>query len=221
MPEDRRLQHEYRTAAGRYDRRWRHYLEASLHETLTRLPLDGGEAVLDAGCGTGVLLRRLRVAFPGLSLTGVDPSDAMLAVAAARLAGGARLVQGRAQNLPFVDASFDVVTCTSVLHYWPDPGAALAEIRRMLAPGGRLALTDWCGDYAGIRLLSAWLRLTGRSVADVHGRAAVRRLLQDAGFRVTRLDRYRIGWRWGMMTAVAQATDCSSNSLSPAGRGLG
>lgn len=203
MPEDRRLQYEYRAAAARYDRRWRHYLEASLHETLTRLPLGGGEAVLDVGCGSGTLLRRLREASPGLKLAGVDPSDAMLAVAAGKLAGGARLVRGRAQHLPFPDASFNLVFCTSALHYWHEPSTALTEIRRVLAPEGRLALTDWCGDYARIRLLAAWLRLTGRSVADVHGRAAMRRLLQNAGFRVMRLDRYRIGWRWGMMTAVA------------------
>ena len=94
--------------------------------------------VLDAGCGTGGLLARLS-ANPALDLHGLEYE----ATAAARAAqkSGARIVRGSINALPFADASFAAVVSADVLcHAAVDPQAALAELRRILAPGGLLIL---------------------------------------------------------------------------------
>lgn len=100
-----------------------------------------GARVLDAGCGTGRNL--VYLAACGLPVVGVDLDDERLAEARARFAGqpGVRFERGDLGDLPFDDASFDVVLCNAVLHFAPSPDDAarwLDECWRVLAPGGLL-----------------------------------------------------------------------------------
>lgn len=96
-----------------------------------------GRRILDAGCGSGPLTAALRDR--GAAVTGVDASAGMLALAERRLGDDAdlHLVDLR-DRLPFDDGAFDDVVSSLVLHYLEDWGPTLAEIRRVLRPGGRL-----------------------------------------------------------------------------------
>ncbi|RKH60078.1 class I SAM-dependent methyltransferase [Corallococcus aberystwythensis] len=97
--------------------------------------------VLDLACGDGHLLELLaRRGQPGLSLVGLDMSAHELAVARTRLAGAATLIQGRAQSLPLGDASVDVVLSHLALMLMDDVETVLAELRRVLKPGGRVSI---------------------------------------------------------------------------------
>ncbi|WP_375754731.1 class I SAM-dependent methyltransferase [Corallococcus exercitus] len=97
--------------------------------------------VLDLACGDGHLLELLaRRKQPGLSLLGLDMSAHELDVARARLNGAATLIQGRAQSLPFGDASVDVVLSHLALMLMDDVETVLAELRRVLKPGGRVSV---------------------------------------------------------------------------------
>lgn len=97
-------------------------------------------AVLDLACGDGALLSLLAARDqPGLALHGLDFSAGELAAAARRLAGRARLVRSRAQRLPYADASFDLVLSHMALMLMEDAGQVLAEMRRVLRPGGVVA----------------------------------------------------------------------------------
>jgi ubiquinone/menaquinone biosynthesis C-methylase UbiE len=125
----------------------------------------------------------------------------MLAVAHRRLGDRAFLVAGDAGRLPFPDRCFDWVLSSSALHYWPDPGAGLAEIARVTKAGGRVAITDWCDDYLACRIADFLLRILEPAHHRTYGTAACRRLLEEAGFRAIRVERYRIGRLWGLMTA--------------------
>jgi ubiquinone/menaquinone biosynthesis C-methylase UbiE len=102
-----------------------------------------GLAVLDLACGTGAFLADLAAAFPRARLIGLDLSPAYLA-AAARGRGAAAFVQGKAEQLPFADASLDAVTTVYLFHELPPKvrAAVAAEIARVLKPGGVLALAD-------------------------------------------------------------------------------
>jgi ubiquinone/menaquinone biosynthesis C-methylase UbiE len=118
--------------------------------TLAALGLIAGERVLDAGCGTGLLLeQQARAVGSAGYAAGVDYSDDMLDVARERLAGldQVDLRQGSVESLDFDDAVFDAVSCTQTLLYVDDIEAALAQLYRVLKPGGRLAIieTDWRG----------------------------------------------------------------------------
>ncbi|GAA3447334.1 class I SAM-dependent methyltransferase [Planomonospora venezuelensis] len=96
-----------------------------------------GRRVLDAGCGSGPLTAALRER--GAVVTGIDASAGMLALARRRLGDDADLhVADLSEPLPFTDGAFDDVVASLVLHYLQDWGPALAEMRRVLRPGGRL-----------------------------------------------------------------------------------
>jgi ubiquinone/menaquinone biosynthesis C-methylase UbiE len=96
-----------------------------------------GLDVLDVGCGQGIDVARYATA--GANSTGVDLTPRHVELAQAHLAAmelDAEIVRGDAETLPFPDASFDRVSSNGVLHHTPDLPAALAEIRRVLRPGG-------------------------------------------------------------------------------------
>jgi len=109
-------------------------------ESLLGRPLRPGERVLDAGCGTGWLAAGLRRARPDLRVVGADLSAGM--TGRARAAGAWPLLQADAARLPLADASVDLVVGRGVLHHLPDVVAALAEWRRVLAPGGAVVLSS-------------------------------------------------------------------------------
>jgi SAM-dependent methyltransferase len=97
----------------------------------------GPGAVVDVGMGPGRLLDAL--AGHGWAVSGIDVSARMVDLARLRLPAAAeRLVRAPAERLPFDDASFDVAVATGVLEYVAEPRAALAEVARVLRPGGRL-----------------------------------------------------------------------------------
>jgi SAM-dependent methyltransferase len=96
-----------------------------------------GRRILDAGCGSGPLLAALRDG--GAIVAGFDKSAGMIELARRRLGDDADLqVADLGSPLPFPDDTFDDVTASLVLHYLEDWGPALAELRRVLKPGGRL-----------------------------------------------------------------------------------
>jgi ubiquinone/menaquinone biosynthesis C-methylase UbiE len=99
-----------------------------------------GRRVLDAGCGSGPLSAALLA--KGATVTGFDSSPAMVKLARQRLGEDVDLrVADLSQPLPFADGAFDDVVVSLVLHYLRDWTAPLAELRRVLQPGGRLILS--------------------------------------------------------------------------------
>jgi arsenite methyltransferase len=158
------------------------------------LALQAGEHVLDVGSGPGLLAAEM-VAEVGAngSVTGVDPSEDMLAIARAPLTDAdprLTFVSGGATVLPFEDDSFDAATSTQVYEYVADMPAALAEVRRVLRPGGRLLIldTDWdsivwrsSDDERMRRVLHAW----DEHLADPHLPRRLPELLRDSGFTLT------------------------------------
>jgi SAM-dependent methyltransferase len=96
--------------------------------------------LLDAGCGSGELLRL--AADRGAAVAGCDPAFGMLA-SAQRLVPEADLRRAGLESLPWRDGAFDVVTAVNALHLAEDEDAALREVRRVLAPGGVLGIATW------------------------------------------------------------------------------
>ena len=198
------MRHRYGRLAEEYDRRWARYVQASVDGTLRRIDLTGVRDALDVGCGTGELLERAARAHPG-RYVGVDLSLDMLEAARRKLGTRAGLVVGSATRLPFRARGFDLVVSTSALHHWRDPETAFAEIRRVLRPGGRVAITDWCGDSFLARLRDRVLRRLEPAYGQVWRSVELAVLLADAGFTDVRIERWRIGVRWSLMTGIARA----------------
>lgn len=195
---------EYAKAAKHYDEKWAFYVEATTRETLRRLPLAAASRVLDVGCGTGELLRRVRANVPDAVLAGLDPVPEMLDVAREKLSGRDDLRVGYADRLPWNAGTFDVVVSCNMFHYISEPLTALREMARVLRPTGALVLTDWCDDYIACRICNLYLRLTNRAFYKTYRQAECLELLKVAGYEVQSFERYKISWLWGLMTAVAR-----------------
>lgn len=122
------------------------------------------EQVLDVACGTGIVARTAAEAVGDVrNVTGLDPSETMLEVAASKGPDGMNWVQGSAEDIPLPDDSFTLVLCLQGLQYFADRVRALSEILRVLAPGGRLAsltpgpvpefmqtMADCLGQHVGV-----------------------------------------------------------------------
>jgi SAM-dependent methyltransferase len=141
---------EYRKLADIEDQMW--YLHV-LHGHLERAVADSGRPnlrVLDAGCGTGGLIRRLSPRHPSWRWTGVDLEPLAVGLARERTAG-ADIRQASVTALPFGDATFDAVVSADVLYHVDDDEAALREFFRVLRPGGKLVINvpayRWLWSY--------------------------------------------------------------------------
>lgn len=177
----RRRDRFYTTFAGLYEaavRRgpvWRTWLASTL-------PHLRGPRVLEVSFGTGWLIRRCAARFEAY---GVDLNARMTRIARAGLVRAGlppRVARARAEALPFPDGVFDSVLNTMALSGYPDAEAALAEMRRVLRPGGRLVLLDVARPRRptpAARLALAGWRLAGDRIRDVDA------LLAEAGFEFT------------------------------------
>jgi demethylmenaquinone methyltransferase / 2-methoxy-6-polyprenyl-1,4-benzoquinol methylase len=112
------------------------------------LPVDRGGVILDVASGTAGVALQLE-ARGGVRVVGVDLTEEMLRQGHRRVAAAGRgqrigLVAGRAEQLPFPDGHFDALTFTYLLRYVRDPQATLAELGRVLRPGGMMASLEFC-----------------------------------------------------------------------------
>jgi ubiquinone/menaquinone biosynthesis C-methylase UbiE len=150
--------------------------------------------VLEVSVGTGLNLahypREARV-------TGLDWSPAMLEQAQRRaeeLGRSVRLVEGDAQALEFADESFDTVVCTYSLCGIPDDRQAVAEMRRVLRPGGRVRLVDHVeAEPVALRAVQRLLELVTVPLGGEYLRRRPSKLVEAAGFEVEQRERSRLG----------------------------
>ena len=227
MPEDAEVPARYDGLAEGYARHWgpviRPAAEAVLDRLHGRLPPE--PRILDVGTGTGTLALRALERWPGARVTGVDASDAMLALAgeaadrrlashvAARFARHAAM----AAHLPFEDRAFDAAVSSFVLQLVPSRSAALREIRRVITPGGWLAWVTWLvgGEpFRGDEVVDDVLDEFGfdpperddRS-GDLASVAAAADATRRAGFREVRAEAGVLSHRWTAEDYAAFITD--------------
>ena len=187
--------------------------------TLEALQLKARESVLDVGCGSGLLADDMAgLVGPDGRVVGIDASPDMLALAEGRCGDlpQVRLKQSRAEEIPEGDDSFDAAACVQVLLYVPGVPAALAEMHRVLKPGGRIAIveTDWRGtvlnsfdDSITRRMLTAW----DDAVASPNLPVRLGPLMTAAGFAAVKVEAFPIvnasytpgAWSMEMLEAFA------------------
>lgn len=201
-----KLHREYTALAPEYDQRWSAYLNSSLHITLQKIADLPADRALDVACGTGQLLQVLAERREPPALVGIDKVPAMIKVARHRLGHRATLLECEAAQLPFDDASFQLITSTSALHYFEDADAVLREIRRVISPNGNLVITDWSRNFFWMQLLNRVLPWTRHAHVHTFSSDELERSLGHAGFSVNSVTKTKIDWFWGLMTVHATPT---------------
>jgi ubiquinone/menaquinone biosynthesis C-methylase UbiE len=134
--------------AAAYERRIGEWSKLAGDVFLDWLAPRSGLRWVDVGCGSGTFTELIVAKHAPAEVQGVDPSDAQLAFARAR--SGARMAEfskGDAMALPFQAARFDVATMALVIFFVPDPAKGVAEMVRVVAPGGQVAAYAW--DFPG------------------------------------------------------------------------
>ena len=171
-------------------------------DLLARANPHAGERVLDVACGTGIVARMVAQGVNGLGrVVGLDPSPAMLGVARSAAEGEGLAIEwfeGSAESLPFPDASFDLVLVQQGLQYFGDKAAAVGELYRVLAPGGRVATATWT-EIADNPFFVAFAEVVQRHLGtpamhtpfSLGDRDALRSLFVAAGFETVEIERVR------------------------------
>jgi SAM-dependent methyltransferase len=147
------------------------------------------ERVLDMGCGTGSLTAEVVRRSPGSSVVGLDYSEAYVDHASEHGGGGCCFLVADGATLPFSDGVFDRSLSQLVLHFVPDPGLAIGELRRVTRPGGVVAATVW--DAGGGVLVNRLFCDTAAAV-DPRGEAFRHRIF---GRSMTRAGELARVWR--------------------------
>lgn len=182
------------TPAEAYER---HFVSAiglpAALDLIERADPQPGEKVLDVACGTGVVARLAaeRVS-PGGAVAGVDVNAGMLDVARSVMPPEAAIqwYEAPAESMPLPDETFDLVTCQLSLQFFPDKPAALREMRRVLVPGGRVAigLPGEISEIFGImadslsKYIDPSLRGFVYQVFSLNDPEELGRLVEEAGF---------------------------------------
>ena len=179
-----------RAQAANYVRLFAPAADQAIDSLLNAAGVRRGLKALDLCCGQGNVAQAL--ISRGCQVVGVDFSPAMLAFARER-APHATFVEADAQDLPFEDTEFDVVVSNFGMPHIPDPQRTLAEIRRVITPGGHFATTVWCGPDISPCMDVVYSTLEAHRNADVvpppapdflqfSRRQQAERLLCEAGF---------------------------------------
>jgi SAM-dependent methyltransferase len=192
--------------AGNAPESYERYLVPALfapwaRDLVEQVALQPGERVLDVACGTGVVARcTAQQVGPTGSVMGLDVNPGMVAVASTRTPRTGVTItwrEGSAVAMPCADASFDVVLCQQGLQFFPDRPTALREMRRVLAPGGRLALSVWRSlphnpynvilSEAVARHVSPEAGANMRAPCSFGDREALRAVITGGGFHEVRI----------------------------------
>ena len=142
------VRHHFGADANRYDARhygskYRTFIgdrQKLVNRVLQELSLPEGARVLDVACGPGHFLHTAVAA--GAYAVGLDSSRDMLRTSKVRLGENARLVLGNGMLLPFESSSFDLVNCSGLIEYLPEPMSMLREFQRVLKPAGRAMVSS-------------------------------------------------------------------------------
>lgn len=199
------VRQQYDRMAAVYDQRWRSYIANTLSFLKTWAHLSPTATVLDVACGTGEFERLVLADRPMQQMVGVDISEKMLAIARQKLHvyPNVSFHVAPASALPFADNSFDVVVSANSFHYFDDPNAALAEIKRVVKPDGTVIILDWCKDYLLCKILDLVLKGLDPAYQQCYTQAEFHRLLKFAGFDIRRATKVRFGIFWGLMIVTA------------------
>lgn len=156
------------------------FVKPMYEHILRRLKKEERARILDVGCGTGNVLKEL--VNGSRQLYGVDLSEKMVEIAKERLKDNAVIEAADAKELPFENASFDILLCNASFHHYPQPKAVLEEMGRVLRPGGILLIGEGYAFQPFRTFLNIYFRFSHRGDYRSYGMKELKNLCGCAGF---------------------------------------
>lgn len=160
------------------------FVKCMYQEILERADRIPAEKILDLGCGNGnviALLKDRKIA----QYFGVDISEMMVKEAAKRLGGGAVVMTGDAENIPFGDSYFDLIICNASFHHYPNPQKAVEEMKRVLKPEGSIILGDpTVPGRILTKIFNLMMKYSNCGDAKIWHKKEITQLFQRNGFRI-------------------------------------
>jgi len=213
--QDRTVIDQYEGWARIYDVLWRRYMEKTLPVVQEAADVGAGERVLDLACGTGELERRVARDHPDAEIVGVDLAGSMIDRARRKVGDrpNVRFEAADVHDLPFPSDSFDALVCANTFHYFTRPDIVLREAARVLRPGGRIVVLDWCRDFWTCRVMDTILHRIDPAYPGCYTEEEMIDLHRAAGLEPRRSCTYRFDLVWGMMVVEARTTDTSIGAV--------
>lgn len=200
----------YKFGADRYDRKWKHYTNITLNKLLQYLPASlTGKKILDWGCGTGELIKRLLLKHPDLgSITGYDPVEEMLKQAQIKVQQLSVPLREKVMlqtKQPF-NCKFNLIVSSSVLHYLPQPERSLDQFRSLLQEGGKLILLDYTKDGFLVKHFEWAIKLIDSRHQQAYSGRQIRKMVERHGFSTEREEAFNISplWKGYVISASAK-----------------
>ena len=190
----------YKRIANNYDSRWNTYMDNTFQKLIQYLPASlENKTILDFGCGTGELIKRLLTLNPALAqITGYEPVEEMLRQAQIKMRQLPENTQEKVklQSHQNYGMNFDLIVSSSVLHYLPQPQKVLRDFKSLLCEGGTLVLLD----YTKNGLLAKYFEWSFKYIDTMHQQAykprQIRDIVENGGFKAERSEEFRITPFW-------------------------
>ena len=202
---------QYDRLADIYDLRWRNYIVNTLTFLHNWEEIEPQSTILDVACGTCEFERLLLNQNPTQKITGIDISEKMLNIAREKYRAypSVKFHQASVHSLPFSSQSFDVVVSANAFHYFDRPQVALAEMKRVLKPNGKVIILDWNKDYPVCRICDWLLQIFDPAHQQCYTQEELHKLLISAEFKIHRATKVRFGVIWGLMAVTGLSSKIS------------
>jgi ubiquinone/menaquinone biosynthesis C-methylase UbiE len=131
------------------------------------------DTILDLGCGTGEVMRAIISEAPEKNIYGIDLSENMAQKAKDKLKSRASVSIGDAEHLPYADEVFDVVYCNDSFHHYPKPETVMAEVSRVLKPGGTFIIGDCRQPFVSRTIMNAFMRFSNEGDVKIYSKREI------------------------------------------------
>ena len=197
---------KYDVVAKLYDWALIDYTYKTIAEALQLANLQGGEKILDIGCGTGPLEIKLCKLFPSVRIDACDISPGMIAQAERKMPEhpNVRFHVCDFTTLSFARHSYDAIFALSNLHYFPQAPAMLKHACELAKPGASLILLDWKKGSVRSQLYEHWMQRMDRSFQRIYTRSEMQELLASAGWHFEAASDFGIRGLWTMQEVRAK-----------------
>lgn len=189
----------YKKQAHNYDNKWKQFTSKTLDKAIEKLPSIKNRKILDYGCGTGELIKKM-ILLEGdfQKIVGYDPSNEMLQKGFEKIRQFRDEVREKVelQSLNEFTEKFDIIVSTNTFHYFQNPSEQLKEFYNLLEDDGALIIVDYTKDSFPVKYFEWWIKRIDKAHQKAYTQEEIVTLLNQAGFHLSDEEKFKISAFW-------------------------